>query len=129
MNIREGLQMDMNDVARELVAGCREGRAAENLDKLYAPDAVSVEAMDNGNGREAVGVEAIRGKHAWWTENFEVHGGSVSDPMPHGDNKFAVIFEMDATMKATGERNEMKEVAVYTVTDGKISHEEFYYGS
>ena len=40
--------MAMQDVARELVAGCREGRETENLDKLYAPDAVSVEAVDMG---------------------------------------------------------------------------------
>ena len=45
--------MDLKQIAEELVAGCREGRAKENLDKLYAADAVSVEAADAmGMGRE-----------------------------------------------------------------------------
>lgn len=120
--------MTLKEIADELVAGCREGRAAANLGKLYSETAVSVESMDtSGAGRVSEGLDAIRGKHAWWEENFEVHGGSVSDPMPHGDEKFAVIFEIDATMKATGERSQMKEVAIYHVDGGKIVREEFFY--
>jgi len=120
--------MSLNDITNELVAGCREGRAAANLDKLYAPDAVSVEAVDNGMGRQATGVEAIRGKHAWWEANFEMLGGTVSDPMPHGEDRFAVVFEMQAKNKETDEVSDMKEVALYHVAGGKIVREEFFYG-
>lgn len=121
--------MNLTEIADELVAGCREGRSSDNVAKLYTADSVSVEAMDNGNGREMVGIEAIQGKHQWWSENFEVHSASVSDPMLHGPDRFAVIFEMDTTMKASGERSQMKEVALYTVADGKIVREEFFYNS
>ncbi len=121
--------MTLNEIAQELVAGCRENRAHENLDALYAADAVSVEAIDNGMGREAQGIEAIRGKHAWWDATFEVMGGQISDPMPHGDDRFAVIFEMTAKHKESGEVSDMKEVALYTVGDGKIVREEFFYGA
>ena len=121
--------MSLNDIANELVAGCREGRAAANLDKLYAPDAVSVEAVDNGMGRARHrSWRRIRGKHAWWEANFEVLGGTVSDPMPHGDDRFAVIFEMQAKEQGDGEVEDMKEVAVYHVAGGKIVREEFFYG-
>ena len=34
--------------------------------------------------------------------------------------RFAVIFEMDATSKETGETSHMNEVAVYHVKDGRI---------
>lgn len=120
--------MDLKAIAEELVAGCREHREAENVHKLYAPDAVSVEGMAMpGMGRETQGTEGILGKHAWWNENFEVHSGSVSDPKLHGDDRFAVIFEIDATQKATGERTQMSEVAIYHVSDGKIVREEFFY--
>ena len=120
--------MTLKDIADELVAGCRENRAAANLEKLYASDAVSVESTDtSGAGRISEGLDAIRGKHAWWEENFEVHDASVSDPMLHGDDRFAVIFGIDATMKATGERSKMKEVGVYHVADGRIVREEFFY--
>jgi ketosteroid isomerase-like protein len=37
------------------------------------------------------------------------------------------MFEMDVTPKAGGERMQMKEVALYTVKDGKIAQEEFWY--
>jgi ketosteroid isomerase-like protein len=120
--------VNLKDIANELVAGCRENRAAGNLAKLYADDAVSVEAADNsGAGRVSEGLDAIRGKHAWWDENFEVHDASVSDPMLHGDDRFAVIFGIDATMKSTGDRSQMKEVAIYHVADGQIVREEFFY--
>lgn len=122
--------MTLNEIANELVAGCREHRELGLLDTIYAADAVSVEAADfSGAGRETAGLEGIKGKHAWFEGTFEVLGGSVSDPFPHGDDRFAVIFEMQTKNRETGEVADMKEVAVYTVADGKIAREEFYYGS
>lgn len=120
--------MDLKDIAEALVAGCRNGRETENLDKLYAPDAVSVEATDmSGHGRSTVGLDEIRGKHRWWHETFEVHEASVDGPFLHSPDRFAVIFEVDATMKASGERSRMREVALYTVSEGRIVREEFFY--
>lgn len=119
--------MSLQEIAAALVEGCRTGQTTENLEKLYAPDAVSVEAMDNGNGREAHGLDAIRGKHAWWDSTFEVLGGSISDPFPDGANRFAVIFEMQAKHIESGEVSDMKEVALYTVENDKIVREEFLY--
>jgi ketosteroid isomerase-like protein len=119
--------MDMKEVAAELVAMCREGKERENLDRLYAPHAVSVEAADMGGGRSVEGVEAIKAKHEWWESTFEVIGGDVSAPMPHGDDRFAVIFDMRTRNKETGAEEQMREVAVYHVADGKIVREEFFY--
>ena len=119
--------MELKAIAEELVAGCREGRARENLERLYAPDAVSVEAADMGNGREATGLDAIRGKHDWWEGAMEVLDSEVVGPMMHGDDRFAVIFRMTAREKASGEVSDMQEVAVYSVAGGKIVREEFYY--
>ena len=122
--------MTLQDIANELVAGCREGREAENLEKLYAPDAVSVEAADmSGQGRETRGLDGIRAKHEWWNSTTEVTGGAISDPMPHGDDRFAVIFEMEGRDKESGKTFDMKEVGVYHVRDGRIVREEFFYGT
>ncbi len=120
--------MDIKAIANELVEGCRTNQESVNLERLYAPDAVSVEAMDQGNGRETKGLDGIRAKHSWWAETFEVTGGQVSDPMIHGDDRFAVIFEVQGREKASGESFDMKEVAVYHVAEGKIVREEFFYG-
>ncbi|MBY4895230.1 nuclear transport factor 2 family protein [Rhodobacteraceae bacterium N5(2021)] len=119
--------MDLKNIADALVTACRTQGEAALLDAHYHPDAVSVEAADySGSGRETRGVEGIRGKHAWWNDTFETHGGDVQGPFLHGDDRFAVIFSIECTEKASGERMDMTEVAVYTVADGKIVREEFF---
>ena len=120
--------MKLDEIARELVAGCRENRAAENLARLYAADAVSVEAQDmDGTGREVQGLAGIKGKHDWWEASMEVTGATVSDPMLHGDDRFAVVFEVQGRERANGKSFDMHEVAVYHVDGGKIVREEFFY--
>ncbi len=121
--------MTLQEIADALVAGCRSGDTGPNLDALYAPDAVSVEPVDFGDGRAAEGLDAIKGKHEWWDNTFEVLGGEISDPMPHGDDRFAVIFEMKTKNKETGAIDDMKEVGVYHVAGGKITREEFFYAA
>lgn len=93
--------------------------------KYNADDIVSYEAME---GPMAVvnGKEAVKQKGEWWQANHEVHGGTVEGPYVNGD-QFAVRFSMDITAKATGERVTMDEVGLYTVKDGKITEERFYY--
>ena len=46
--------------------------------------------------------------------------------MLHGDDRFAVIFDVAAREKASGKEMVMKEVAIYHVADGKIVREEFF---
>ena len=121
--------MTLSEIAHELVAGCRENRARQNLDALYSPDAVSVEAIDMGQGRETHGLPGIHGKHDWWESTQTVHSASVEGPFLHGDTSFAVIFEMDTTDNTSGKRSQMREVAIYHVADGKIVREEFFYGA
>ena len=122
--------MEQMQIAKELVAGCREGgsRVRDNLERLYAAEAVSVEASDmGGQGRETHGLDGIKGKHDWWDGAMEEHSTSVTGPFRHGDDRFAVIFDVDATDKKSGKRMQMQEVAVYHVADGKIVREEFFY--
>lgn len=116
-------------IAIELLACCREGREQEGLKTLYADDAVSVEAMASPGTDSPVsaGRSAIKDKHAWWDENFEVHEAAVEGPFYHGEDRFGLIFEVDATNKMDKQRNKMKELAIYTVKDGKITREEFFY--
>ena len=128
-NIRGDRTMtaSLKDVAEALVAHCRAGTEAEGLATLYAPDAVSVEAMAMpGGAREARGVDAIRAKHAWWFETFEVTEAHVEGPFLHGEDRFAVIFSASTVETATGKADSMREVGVYTVSGGRIVREEFF---
>jgi hypothetical protein len=116
-------------VGRRLVALCNADKGLEAVDTLYDEKIVSIEAQ----GSEAMparmeGIEAIRGKNAWWYDNHEVHSSEAKGPFcGHRDDQFAVEFSIDVTHKPTGERHRMVEVALYTVGGGKVVQEEFLY--
>jgi ketosteroid isomerase-like protein len=114
-------------VAQELVALCREGRNLDAVNQLYSSRIVSIESSGTPEmPAEMSGIEAIREKHEWWDANNEVHSVEVNGPFL-GEDQFAVQFTWDATFKPTGQRSTMSEMALYTVRDGKIVREEFYY--
>lgn len=116
-------------IANKLVELCRQGKNAESLATLYSPDAVSVEAMSMpGMPQETKGLPAVQAKSAWWVDNHEVHAASITGPWPNGD-RFVVGFSYDVTNKPSGQRMQMEEVGLYTVKDGKIVREEFFYGT
>ncbi len=118
--------MDTQEIAEKLCDHCRNHTEAEGLKTLYAEDAVSTEPMAmEGGSAVSQGVAAIQAKHDWWGENYEVHEASLEGPFVNGD-KFSVIFEMDVTEKASGNRWKGKEVALYEVENGKIARESFF---
>jgi hypothetical protein len=123
----EGETMSANEIAKKYVELCKEGKGEECLDTLFAKDAVSVEAAAPPGGERTVkGLEGIKGKSKWWNENHTVHKAEVSGPYPH-DDRFAVRFVYDVTNKPSGKRFTMDEVGLFTVANGKIVKEEFFY--
>jgi ketosteroid isomerase-like protein len=107
---------------------CKEGKNFDVMQQLYDEKIVSVEAVRRKTGSfETAGKSAVIQKSAEWAGAHEIHGGTVDGPFLLGD-KFAVVFEFDVTPKATGERVKDREIAVYTVADGLIVREEFFYG-
>ena len=115
-------------VANELVALCSQGRNMEAIEKFYSPNIVSVESgAPPGMSRETHGKDAVKGKNMWWFDNNEVHSAETIGPFLHTGNKFAVEYLFDTTFKQSGERSVMREMALYTVEDGQIVHEHFFY--
>jgi ketosteroid isomerase-like protein len=114
-------------VAAELVELCREGKNMEAIDRLYSQSIVSIEPMGSETmPAEMKGIDAIRGKNQWWFDNFEVNSHEVEGPFV-GEEQFAVHYRSDVTFTPTGERHRLNEMALYTVADGKIVREEFFY--
>jgi len=75
------------------------------------------------------GIEEVRAKGRWWTENHEVHAFETEGPYLNGE-QFALRFSIDFTPRAgeqAGQRMQMTEVALYAVRDGKIVEERFFY--
>jgi ketosteroid isomerase-like protein len=116
-------------VAQELVSLVRNGKTMECLNKLYSPNIVSIEPADfEKMPAEQKGIDAVRGKNEWWFANNELHSLEANGPFL-GQDQFAVQYKWDTTFKPTGQRQVMREVAVYTVKDGKIVREEFFYNA
>ena len=100
------------------------------VETLYAPNIVSIEATATPVFEQRMeGISKIKGKNEWWVNNHEVHRAEAEGPWPHGD-RFIVRFKFDVTPKAgpvAGKRMTMDETALYTVKNGKIAQEEFFY--
>jgi len=118
--------MTTSDVANKLVTLCKDRKNFDAMKELYAQDIVSVEAAPKGGTLETGGKEAVIAKSAAWAAAHEIHGANTEGPFLAAD-KFSVVFDFDVTPKATGKRVMLREVAVYTVHDGAIVREEFYY--
>ena len=115
-------------VAEELVAFCRAGRNIDAIKALYSPDIVSVESMGNAQmPQEVKGLDAIQRKSEWWTANNEVHSAEVDGPFIGDGDKFSVYYKYDITFKPQSRRAIMEEMALYTVKDGKVVREQFFY--
>lgn len=119
--------MSTMDIAKRYVELVKEHKNEECLTELFTADAVSVEAgAPPGQDRTSRGLEAIRGKSKWWRDNHTVHSAEVDGPYPH-DDRFAVRFSYDVTFKPENKRFVMTEVGLFTIANGKIVKEEFFY--
>ncbi|NJM49733.1 MAG: nuclear transport factor 2 family protein [Sphingomonadales bacterium] len=114
------------DIAKDFVQMCQQGQFDEAGVKYWADNVVSLEPME-GEMARAEGLDALKAKGEWWFSSHDVHSFSASEPMVNGD-QFMVQFDMDITKKESGERMQMQEQALYTVENGKIIEERFFYG-
>jgi len=120
--------MTLKQIGERLVELVRQGKNLEAIYELYGKDIASIEAASPPQGdRVSTGVDAVKAKNEWWLENHQIHGSSVKGPFPHGDDRFCVLYQYDVTFKPSGQRFDMEEVALYTVADGEIVREEFFY--
>ncbi|MBX3493669.1 MAG: nuclear transport factor 2 family protein [Parvibaculum sp.] len=117
--------MDVRYIARDFVALCKAGKFDEAGEKYWADTVVSVEPT--GEADAVHGRATVRAKGEQWSAAHDVHGMEVSGPYVNG-NQFVVGFAIDVTAKADGQRISMDEVGLYTLKDGKIVEERFFYG-
>lgn len=120
---------ELMQLGQTLIDHCKNQRDVELQDNYYVSDAVSVEAMPMPTGSaESAGLDAIKAKGQWWTGAHDMHGLEIEGPFVHGTDRFSVIFDMDVTEKASGQRTQMREIGTYYVNEaGKITREEFAY--
>jgi hypothetical protein len=117
------------EIGKRLVELCNADQSSQAVDELYDEKIVSIEAQGSEQMPARMeGIQAIKRKHDWWYANHEVHASKALGPFcGHRDDRFAVLLEMDVTFKPSRQRTRMQEVALYTVSGGKIVQEEFLY--
>jgi hypothetical protein len=121
--------MTVEEIGKRYVELVRAGKREECLATLFSPDATSAEPFPPpGRERMVKGIDALRGKSKFFFENNEVHRDEVDGPYPHGD-RFAVRFSFEVTFKPAGLRRTRDEIGLFTVVDGKIASEEFFYSA
>ena len=114
--------MNTREIAQAIIDMLREGKDAGAA--FWHEDVSSIEAM---GGTPAVhGKEAVTAKGAAWNAAHEEHSFGVEGPYVN-DDQFALHMEIDFTVRATGQRIQMKEVGVYTVQEEKVVEERFFY--
>lgn len=115
-------------VANDLVALLKAGQFQACGEKYWAEDVVSIEpGGPPGMDPAARGKAAVEAKSQWWADTHETQDVEIEGPYVNGD-QFTCRFRMKVKVKATGEVMEMDEHALYTVRDGKIVEEKFFYG-
>ena len=113
--------MDARTLGLQLVELTKTDRDALALAELCAGNVISIEVMSDpaAEPQRWEGIQAVREKHEWWESVATVHHLDVEGPFAgNGDDHFVVRFAMDVTME--GQRNQMTEVGLFTVADGKI---------
>jgi ketosteroid isomerase-like protein len=119
--------MNIHDVAKDLVALLKAGKFEECGEKYWAEDVVSIEpGGPAGMDPVSKGKAAVEAKGKWWSDNHETESLEVEGPYVNGD-QFTCRFKMKVKVKATGQVMDMDEHALYTLKDGKIVEEKFFY--
>ncbi|MCB1606710.1 MAG: nuclear transport factor 2 family protein [Xanthomonadales bacterium] len=117
--------MNTRELAQAFTDMLKAGQHEQAAANFNHPDILSVEAME-GPMAEVRGTEAVKAKSDWWYGAHEVHTTETHGPYVNGD-QFALSFHIDVTVKESGQRMAMDEVGLYTVRDGKIVEERFFY--
>jgi len=101
--------MSVIEIGKKLVDLCNAGKGLEAVETLYDEKIVSIEGQGSDELPQRMeGIEAIKGKNTWWSENHQVHSAMAAGPY-------------------CGQKMRLVEVGLYTVADGKIVQEEFLY--
>ena len=117
--------MKTKEVANKWAQMCREGKNLECVNELYADNVVSTE-MPGFPNQVVSGKQNVWNKSKEWLDNVEeFHASELSEPVVAG-NHFTSKMSFDVTFKDRG-RQQMEEVGVYEVKNGKIANEQYFY--
>lgn len=109
----------IHEVAREFTALLQAGRFEAAADRFWAPDVISTEPG-------APGIAAARHKRSTRFAAARIEEIGIDGPFVTGD-QFALFLDLVVVDPASGSRQPFSEIALYTVRDGQIAEERYFY--
>jgi hypothetical protein len=118
----------VHDVARDFTALLRLGQFEAAGQKYWADAVASVEPADLPTGFPALvsGIDAARDKARFRFGTGRIDDLRIDGPFVTGD-QFALFLDMLITDAASGSAQPFAEIATFTVRDGRIIEERFFY--
>ncbi len=118
----------INDVAHDFTAMLRSGQFAAAGERYWADDVTSTEPIDLPGGIPAVvsGIAATRIKCGARFNAAQIDELSIDGPFVTG-NQFALFIDMMIASHSDGRARPFTEIALYTVRNGRISEERYFY--
>lgn len=120
----QGLQ----ELATDFTAMLAAGRKRAAADKYWSLDIAIVKPADRKDGPPVTvaGFPAAQQKLAQWLDHNTIEDVLIDGPFVTGD-RFALFIDMEIVRGDTGMREPFSEIAMYTVSDGKIVEERHFY--
>lgn len=118
----------IDDVARDFTAMLRLGQFEAAGEAFWSRDVTSAEPAHSSGDSPAVlsGIAAVRAKRGVRFRTARIDDLIIDGPFVTGD-QFALLIDMLVTEPASRQAEPFTEIAVFTVRDGCIVHERFFY--
>jgi hypothetical protein len=118
----------IDDIARDFTAMLRLGQFEVAGETFWSPDVTSAEpaALSEDIPATVSGVAAVRAKCIARFGTARIDDLGIDGPFVTGD-QFALFLDMLITDPASGHAEPLSEIAIFTVRDGRIIEERFFY--
>ena len=119
---------NVHDVARDFTDMLRQGQFVAARERYWAENVRIIEprGLPGGIAAEVSGIEAARAKTARWLGSRHIHDLGIDGPFVTG-NQFALFLDMMIAGQTGGAGQPFTEIAIFTVRDGQISEERYFY--
>lgn len=114
-------------IANRYIELFRQGKMAEIVQELYAPDAFSVEPEGSHYPTKVQGLDKMALKGETWRQMVSGMNSVDLSPLVVADNYFALGMYINVDMHNGQKGVDMDELCIFEVRDGKIVQEEFFY--
>jgi len=115
-------------IALDIVEMCRKEEYLAIYDKYYTEKTRSVEALSfDWSDPVTVGITALKKKVEKWNEMCETVSLEVWNPSIVNGNQFIVRMEITTKKPGNTETKKDSEYVLYTIEDGKVIEEKFFY--